>query len=220
MIMIAAFKCIEEMDTLRTRTHQASRLLLARRYAIVSLCAKAINACALARRGGEQRAERVRLLSRRLKAVRRALLDAHRSRGTIARYSHRARRVKLHERKVAAALEEIEARIDQAPNEALSEIATELLTIADRYCEGRVGALMDEERLADITVHRKREVLRLLIAFVLAIVGITGLARTGVVPNGAESLVYLLTFATALLLTFGRNFRRQLDVFAVVTGGP
>ncbi|MFD8774497.1 hypothetical protein [Streptomyces sp. NPDC059916] len=203
----------------RTNTGVA-RLFIARRYALVAQCAEAIHACAQARRGGEQKPAQLKKLAKRLKTVRRGVLDAHHSRGTVARRSHRRKPLKLHERHVSAALVALESKLDHAPSEALRDIAEALLTISDRYCETRLGELLNEEQLNGVVPTRNWDVLRYLTAFVLGAGGVTGLALTGVVPESAEPFVYPIVLMTAFVIAFGRDLRRAIDVFSVITGGP
>ncbi|MFJ6565513.1 hypothetical protein ACIQMV_37865 [Streptomyces sp. NPDC091412] len=196
-----------------------ARFLMARRYALVSQCAEAIHACSEVRRGGQHNPARFRKLSKRLKTVRRGILSAHHSRGTVPRRSHRTLPLKHHERRVSAALMKLETKLDLAPNEALREIAEALLTISDRYCEGRVGEFLDDQQLTSVPPQRNWEALRYLAAFVLAGGGIAGLATTGAVPESAETYVYGSAVGAACVIAFGRNFRRALDVVSTITGG-
>ncbi len=202
------------------RTTGVARLFIARRYALVAQCAEAIHACAQARRGGEQKPAQLKKLAKRLKTVRRGVLNAHHSRGTVARLSRCRKPLKLHERHVSAALVALESKLDHAPGEALRDIAEALLTISDRYCETRLGELLDEEQLNDVTPTRNWDVMRYLTAFALGAGGVTGLALTGTVPESAEPFVYPIVLATAFLIAFGRDIRRAIDVFSVITGGP
>ncbi|MEU8489497.1 hypothetical protein [Streptomyces sp. NPDC048641] len=204
----------------RRTTSRVARLFIARRYALVTQCAEAIHACAQARRGGEQKPAQLKKLAKRLKTVRRGVLDAHHSRGTVARWSHRRKPLKVHERHVSAALAALESKLDHAPGEALRDIAEALLTISDRYCETRLSQLLDEEQLTAVAPTRNWDVLRYLTAFVLGAGGVTGLALTGAVPESAEPFVYPIVLMTGLLIAFGRTFRRAIDVFSVITGGP
>jgi hypothetical protein len=148
------------------------------------------------------------------------VLDAHHSRGTVARWSHRTRRLKAHERRVSAALQELEARLDQSPDDALKGIVDALLTISDRYCETRLGELLDEEQIKDVVAPRNWDVLRYLVAFLLGAGGVTALALSSVVPESAEPYVYPIVLATAFLVAFGRGVKRMVDVLSAITGAP
>lgn len=194
-------------------------LATARRYSLVTQCAEAIHACAEARRGQSRPATSKRL-ARRLNAVRRSILDAHCNRGTVPRRSHRKKALKLHERQVAAALCAMETELGRAPKEALSEIADALLTISDRYCETRLGQLLDEEQLREVQPLPNWEALRYLAALLLGAGGVIGLAVSGLVPESAEPIVYPLVVAAALVIAFGRDIRRVLDFLGAISGGP
>ncbi|MFF0693373.1 hypothetical protein ACFYU4_12155 [Streptomyces tendae] len=210
--------CWAGVDAWLRHRHELTRLLLARRYALVVDCAKAIHACAVARRGGEDQPERMREVPRTLRTVRRGVLNAHDSRGTVPCFSHRRRHLKEHERYVAAALMGLEAQLDRRAAEALRDIADALLTVADRYCHARVGELLDEEQLTGIPRQRNWEPLRYLIAIGLGSAGVTVLDKAGVIPEDARAIVYPLVLLAAFVIAFGRNVRRVFDVIGVITG--
>jgi hypothetical protein len=219
LFQLVIFVAEHRVDLGRQRT-KLVRFLLARRYALVYECAATIRACAMARQGGEGQPARLREISKQLARVRREVLNAHSSRGSVPLLSHRRKRLKEHQRKVVAALQDLEAKLDRTPGDALRELAEALLTIADRYCQGRSGALLDEERLTGIPRQRNWDVLRYLIALTLAAGGITTLAVTEIVPESAETYIYLIVWLVAFLIAFGRNFRRAIDVISVITGQP
>ncbi|MFD5006235.1 hypothetical protein ACFWMV_25365 [Streptomyces mutabilis] len=146
------------------------------------------------------------------------MLSAHSSRGSVPLLSHRRKRLKEHQRKVVAALQDLEAQLDQTSGDALQEPAEALLTVADRYCQGRSGALLDEEQLTGIPRQRSWDVLRYLIALALAAGGITAIAVTKVVPESAEP--YVIVVVVSFVLIFGRGFRRAIDVIGVIAGQP
>ncbi|XVV34973.1 hypothetical protein ACQPXT_13395 [Streptomyces sp. CA-100214] len=220
LIFYLAVVLAEKREDLSQRRTQVVRFLLARRYALVYECVAAIHACAAARQGGEGRPARLREISKQLAAVRREVLSAHSSRGSVPLLSHRRKRLKEHQRRVVAALQDLEAQLDQIPGHALRELAEALLTIADRYCQGRSGALLDEERLTGIPRQRNWDVLRYLIALLMAAGGITAIAVTKLVPESAESYIYLIVVVVSFVVAFGRNFRRAIDVMGVIAGQP
>ncbi|KAK1179708.1 hypothetical protein B7755_017085 [Streptomyces sp. NBS 14/10] len=223
VFMWAVFKVVERwsgwQSNIGRRRSQVARVFLARRYAIVRECAEAIHACAVARQHREQRPAHTKKISKRLRAVRRAVLNAHSSRGSVPIFSARRKRLKLHERHVIAALQELEAKLDCSPNDARRELAEALLTIADRYCQGRVGDLLNEAQLTGVPTQRNWEALRYLFAFLLAAGDVIGVAKSGIVPEDAQQIVYALVCGIALVLAFGRQFRRAIDVFSAITGG-
>ncbi|MBT3161536.1 hypothetical protein HTV80_00205 [Streptomyces sp. Vc74B-19] len=202
------------------RRTQLARLLLARRYTLVFECAEVIGACARARGGGERQPTRIKEVSQKLSAVRRSVLNAHKSRRSLPLFTERRKRLKEHQRKVAAALHDLEAQLDQDPGRALREIAEAMVTIADRYCEGRNGALLDEDRLTGVPRQRDWDALRYLLALGLAAGGITALALTEFIPESAESYVFIIVAVAAFVIAWGRKFRRALDVVGVIAGQP
>ncbi|MGW4552457.1 hypothetical protein ACWEOV_02250 [Streptomyces sp. NPDC004365] len=219
MAGISVLKALNELGASR-RTVWVSWFFVARRYALVMQCANVIHACAEARRtGGESKAVALRRVSKRLKAVLRGLSDAHRSRGSVPRISHRRKGLKQHARHVAAVLQALDSRLDHEPDQALRDLADALLTISDRYCHARLGALLDDAALGDVEPLPNRELARWLLSLAVAVGSVTGLALTGVVPDSVESIVYPLIVAGALTIAFGRNLRRMIEVLGVITGG-
>ncbi|MES4903955.1 MULTISPECIES: hypothetical protein [unclassified Streptomyces] len=114
---------------------------------------------------------------------------------------------------------ELETNLDHSPNEALREIAEALLKISDRYCEGRIGELLDDQQLTGVPAQHNWEALRYLIALGLAGGGIIGVATPGVVPESAQPYVYGIVLIAAFVIVLGRSFRRAIDVFSAITGG-
>ncbi len=220
IVCVLVVLVIENQLHLGRRRTQLVRLLLARRYALVYECAATIHACALARQGGEGQPARIRGISKQLAVVRREVLSAHASRGSVPLLSHRRKRLKDHQRKVVAALQDLEAQLDRTSGDALRELAQALLTIADRYCQGRSGALLDEEQLTGIPKQRNWEPLRYVIALTLAAGGLVILAKTGIVPKDAQEPIQFIVLALAVVIAFGGKIRRGLDLLGVITGGP
>ncbi|MFD8387116.1 hypothetical protein ACFV2X_53025 [Streptomyces sp. NPDC059679] len=201
------------------RTSWLSWLLVARRYALVMQCADVIHACANARRtGGERKALMLRKVSKRLKVVLRNVAGAHRSRGSVPRLSYRRKPLKQHARHVSAALRALETNLDTNSDDALRDIADTLLTISDRYCHARLGALLEEAQLEGVDPLPDRDLLRWIAALVLAAGSVTGLALTGAVPEAAEPFVYPLTVLAALTVAFRRNVQRAIEVLGAITG--
>ncbi|WP_406330037.1 hypothetical protein [[Kitasatospora] papulosa] len=198
---------------------RSARLLLARRYLLVSQCVDVIHLCAAARRGGEGKAANLRTLTKKMKVVRRGILDAHKDRGVVPRFGLRSRVVRQHERRVAAALQALEFTVDRDPDVAMAELTDHLLLISDRYCEARVGALLDEEQLQGIPEVHDRTIVRYVGALLLAASAISGLAVSGVLPEGPDMMVYLIIFSLCMTIAFGRNIRRNLEVLGALTGG-
>ncbi|MFF7975806.1 hypothetical protein [Streptomyces sp. NPDC007905] len=79
--------------------------------------------------------------------VERSLLRAHRRRRTMAWVSLRHSPAMRHAAFVAAALRQDLLRVDVDSDPALRDLAGKLLTVGERYAEGRVGGLLPEEVL-------------------------------------------------------------------------
>ncbi|WP_051722346.1 hypothetical protein [Streptomyces albus] len=118
---------------------------------------------------------RLRALDRRCRRIERDLLRAHHTVGTIASSSPRHESARRHAAHVAGALRQDLVRLDSEPDTALRDLARKLLTIGERYAQGRVGALLPEDDLRDVvplsvTREHLKESLRL-VAAVLAALG-------------------------------------------------
>lgn len=85
----------------------------------------------------------------------------HNTFGLVEIGSHHRRVLKAHAAQVVGALRAAEARQDAEPAEALREMAT-LVTIAERYVEGRLGQLLDQDRLDPEVSASQGEYLRFL----------------------------------------------------------
>lgn len=187
-------------------------VVVVRRFAPVYVLVRAVRACATAYGAGGQRhvTERARV-GVHLREVTKALQNAHATRGTIPWRSRRRRDLKRHAGQVVAVLREAEARLDSEPHAALTELAQLLLKIADRYAEGRVGALLDQDRLDGVTPVRDREAVRLITATVLTALGVVAIAFLQLPPMG-EPFALGAAGIGVLALVYGRGTRPALDV--------
>ncbi|WP_425245539.1 hypothetical protein [Streptomyces sp. NEAU-NA10] len=87
------------------------------------------------------------------------VLHAHRTRGTMGSSSPRRTVARQHAELVAGALRRDLCRVDAEPQEALRDLAGKLVTVCERYAEGRVGWLLPEADLEDVepvTLTRQR----------------------------------------------------------------
>ncbi|MEU9413281.1 hypothetical protein AB0E08_47385 [Streptomyces sp. NPDC048281] len=73
--------------------------------------------------------------------------------------SHRRRQLKRHAGLVVAALRQAEGRIDVEGAAVIPELARLLMKIADRYVQGHLGALLDNEELTGLEAVRDWEAL-------------------------------------------------------------
>lgn len=193
-----------------------------REQAPVAAITRAIHACAQAHRArGRRQADQHKRLARHLAQVAAEVQRVHRARRSLPpslpRYRHHRRRLKEHERTVVGALHAAEYRIHCEGDEALRDLAELLLTIAERYAAGRIGALLDESHLAGVQPVPDREVWRVATAVVLAMAGSLLVALVGL-PNDAVGPVMVGVSVLAFVLVYGRDVRRVLDVLGVLHG--
>lgn len=186
-------------------------VVVVRRLAPVYVMVRAVRACATAYGAGGQRhvTERARV-GVHLREVTKALQNAHATRGTIPWRSRRRRDLKRHAGQVVAVLREAEARLDSEPRAALTDLAHLLLKIADRYAEGRVGALLDQDRLDGVEPVRDREVIRLMTATTLTALGVVAVTFLQLPPVG-EAFALGAAGIGVLALVHGSGALRALD---------
>ncbi|WP_326658674.1 hypothetical protein [Streptomyces canus] len=118
--------------------------------------------------------------------VEQVIWKAHRTRRARAR-RHNERQFKAHAALVVGALRKAEARQDSEPGRALEDLIVMLLTIAERYAEGRIDDLLDADQLADVDPAAPRERLRmgvvgLVVVLVMACAAVLGLPEAALVP--------------------------------------
>ncbi|NEW77340.1 hypothetical protein [Streptomyces rhizosphaericus] len=200
------------------RTVGLEWMLAARRYALVMEIVDAIAACSRAyAAGGERQATALRHVSKKLGAVTRGLRTGYRLRSSVPRFSHRRKALDKHARQVVAALRSKEARLDVDPRAALPQLADMLLTIAERYCQARVGALLDETDLEGVPPGPDREWLRIAVAAVLCAGAVVGIAELGL-ADGAEPIVMLCACLVIISVVWNRRVRRAFDLLGIVLG--
>jgi hypothetical protein len=110
---------------------------------------------------------------------------------------HRKKALKDHSARVVGALRAVEARQDVEPLEALERLTAMLLEIAEMYCQGRLGALLPPEELADAQPAAPREAARFILTTSM-IVGVVAIASILGLPDAA--LGALLPVAVIVLV--------------------
>ncbi|MCX5397903.1 hypothetical protein [Streptomyces sp. NBC_00102] len=110
-----------------------------------------------------------------------------------------------------------EERLDVDPAAALRELGGLLVTVAERYSDGRVGALLDEAELTDVTPARDREVLRLVAVAGLTAVGAALLSMSGL-PEGAMGPAIAAVGLCAVALVYRRRALKMLEILPVPFG--
>ncbi|MFI9185582.1 hypothetical protein ACIGXG_25560 [Streptomyces goshikiensis] len=189
-----------------------------RQSAAVLTVALAIKACAEARSASNTaRPMKLTALARCLRDVETAVLKARRTRQTVLRYSHRGAGLREHAGQVVARLREAEARLDTDPSEAFQELARLLMTIAENYTAGRVGALLPASELTGRRSVKDRELIKLS-AVILALVGVAIAAPLVGLPEGTLLPVLGGVGLLLLLATFRRRYRDYLDLLPFVQG--
>ncbi|GGS65440.1 hypothetical protein GCM10010222_02140 [Streptomyces tanashiensis] len=128
---------------------------------------------------------------------------AHRLRGTIAPFGRRKKVIRDHTARVAARLQEIEDDLFRTPDDALRMLATSWLSIAERYAEGRIGALLDDD-LSTVEPARTRIRDRLRDALAVALtVGTVFFTASLELPQAIEGYVIAGSAVAVLILVYG-----------------
>lgn len=142
-----------------------------RRYLLTVRAAAAARVCAQAvQQPSGVRAVALYGVDKACRRVERQILRAHRFSGTIPARSPRRAAAKQHAALVAGALRQQLNLLDQEPEKALKDLAAGLVTIGERYAEGRVAALLPDSALEGVEpISRARSGLRESLHMVLAI---------------------------------------------------
>lgn len=195
--------------------------VVANRCRIVTDCTEVIKACAETHgAGGNRRTVQLRALSTSLRRLERCILRAYRARGTVPHFSPMRGDLRRHGGQVVARLRATECRLTgEEQAHALEELAGLIITIAELYTRGSVGALLPPSSLEEFEPVRDWELLRVGTTVSLiagAAVGVSVLGLPGVAATAIISAVGVLT----LLVLFGRSWRRYLPVVEFIKSGP
>ncbi len=128
---------------------------------------------------------------------------AHRTRRARAR-RHNERQFKAHAALVVGALRQAEARQDSKPGPALEDLTMMLLTIAERYAEGRIDDLLDADHLADVTPAAPRERLRGIVVGLTVVLVMAGAAFLGLPDAALIPLLPVVVIFVAVVVNRGR----------------
>ncbi|MCX4846347.1 hypothetical protein [Streptomyces sp. NBC_00893] len=189
-----------------------------RQAAAVLTISQAVKACTQARLASNTaRPMKLTALANYLADVEKAVLKARQTRQTVLLRSHRIARLRDHAGQVVARLREAEARLDTEPDEAFQELAHLLMTIAENYTAGRVGALLPETELTGRRSVRDRELIKLSIVVVL-LVGVAIAAPLLGLPEGALLPVLAGVGILLLVAAFRRRYRQYLDLLPFLQG--
>lgn len=130
---------------------------------------------------------------------------------------HERRALKQHAGKVIAALRGVESRQFKDPEEALPELATMLLVIAERYAQGRVSQLLDEEQLENVQVARDWAWLRLLSGGALITAALVGVTQIGL-PDAAIGPITALLITLVLTMIYRGRLPSLSDLIDITRG--
>lgn len=178
----------------------------------------AVSRCTDTYCGSARRASSARALADAIRVASRTVSRMHRTSRRLPSRSHRRRQLKRHAGLVVAALRQAEARIDVEGTAAIPELARLLMKIADRYVQGRLGALLDKEELKGLKPVRDWEALRIAAFAVLTAGSAVTVSQTGL-PE--ETRVYAIGACAILasLLVYGRRrVRRGLALLTQIRG--
>lgn len=183
----------------------------------------AVIACADAHQArGHRRDLALAELPKTLAVAQAAVKEAYGRRGIVPAFSPRRRQLKRHARQVVAVLKNTETRLDVDPNQALRDLAGLLLTIAERYAEGRVGALLDDEQIAGTEPVQEREALKMVLAALLmcatAAAALGAIDATGL-PSVLEPVAIASSAMVALVLVYGRRASQRLEFLGLLGSG-
>jgi hypothetical protein len=135
--------------------------------------------------------------------VEHAIWRAHRTRRARAR-RHNERQFKAHAALVVGALRRAEAQQDSKPDRALEDLTVMLLTIAERYAEGRVDDLLDADQLAGVTPAAPRERLRGVVVGLTVVLVMAGAAFLGLPDAALIPLLPVVVLFVAVVVNRGR----------------
>ncbi|MET8023804.1 hypothetical protein [Streptomyces avermitilis] len=138
-----------------------------------------------------------------MEPVERAIWRAHRTRRTRAR-RHNERQFKAHAALVVGALRRAEARQDSDPSRALEDLIVMLLTIAERYAEGRIDDLLDSDQLDGVAPAAPRERLRAVAVGVVVVLVMAGAAVLGLPDAALAPLLPVVVLFLAVVFNRGR----------------
>lgn len=135
---------------------------------------------------------------------------------------YRREALSAHAGRTAARLRQTAAGVDHDRDATLKRLCEMLLTIADQYAQGKIGALLSETD-ADREIEpvtrplRRRSAPRLFLVTVLTVAGAYGISLLEL-PNGAEGPAIAGITGLAVLLVYGRTSQRAERVLALFTG--
>ncbi|MGW1736671.1 hypothetical protein [Streptomyces sp. NPDC001999] len=138
-----------------------------------------------------------------IQPVEQVIWRAHRTRRARAR-RHNERQFKAHAALVVGALRRAETRQDSEPGRALEDLIVMLLTIAERYAEGRIDDLLDADQLAGVDPAAPRERLRMVVVGLVVVLVMAGAAVLGLPEAALVPLLPVVVLFVAVVFNRGR----------------
>ncbi|GAQ55571.1 hypothetical protein [Streptomyces acidiscabies] len=165
---------------------------LERRFRATAVLASAANRCGIAyrRQNNPWESSPAAMMERHLLSAEHFILTAWKRWPTLKERAvkHRRHALQEHAGLVAAALRKEALRLDGPEcDEALKRLAEMLITIAERYSDGHLGALLPKNDLEGLTPVRHREGWQLTL-MVSGIVAVTAGAAAAGLPDGAATV--------------------------------
>lgn len=139
-----------------------------------------------------------------MRTVERVIWRAHRTRRGKAR-PHHERVLKAHTARVVGALWAAEAEQDSDPGRALRDLTIMLLVIAERYTEGRVGQLLDDEQIGDATAVVPRERLRMAAVGTVVVLIMAGAPVAGLPEAALTALLPVVVLVAVIAINRGKT---------------
>ncbi|MFI9031124.1 hypothetical protein [Streptomyces sp. NPDC053560] len=163
---------------------------------------------------GPERIRALWWLAVSMQGVRKDLRRAHRAQGHLLFRSDRRKVVRTHVRLVVKCLNEAEAQVDVEGDQALPELVGLLGQVADGYADGRLGALIDEEKLKGYEVGRDWEALRL--AFLAVVVAIGAASAGFLALSEPVTVVLMASFGVlGVALVYRKNLGKGTDLLSL-----
>ncbi|WP_159072515.1 hypothetical protein [Streptomyces formicae] len=128
---------------------------------------------------------------------------------------HRRRELKLHAAKVVGALRAAEAQQDIDPGPALQKLAGMLVTITERYVEGRVGELLDADELSGIDPVTEHGMPRIVGAGGVVVLAMWGAHMLGF-PEGVSGPFLGLVVTGSVALFFRHSIPGPSDLLDIL----
>lgn len=164
---------------------------------VIKLCAEAAKA------EGEQKIYKSGDIPGQSTAALKSIRRAYYMRGTVPLLTMRWGHLRDHARRVVARMHEVERDLYREADPTLIKLADMWLTIAERYADGRVGALLDDD-LSEVEPARSRvrDRIRDALAVLLTVGAVFFTASLGL-PQAIEGYVISGTAVGVLLLVYG-----------------